>query len=274
MKLGIDKAVNRIKLKILGWLQIAAAYGIVYWVFRDTVRFDCSGIEDVKPPYIVLGNHTSFIDPALVQCAIAKYPCYFLTTNFYFRLPVIGKILSFFGAIPKTQFLPDIRSTRGALAVIARGDVVGIFPEGRRSIDGYGFLQPADSTCVVFDEPVKWAAWQRENMSEQVRDENFLMQALVTELRVADKFYGSFRSCGRGYVSLRREGLYFHGRVDGQTTDLFFPIERIPTVSTEFKRDFEICDDKYAWWIFLEEEQQTVQLESAISLLYQLNVGK
>ncbi len=136
MKLGIYKAVARLKLKILGWLQIAAAYSIIYWIFRGSVRFDCSGIKDVKPPFIVLGNHTSFIDSALVQCAIAKYPCYFLTTNFYFRQPVIGKILRLFGAIPKTQFLPDVRSARGALAAIARGDVVGIFPEGRRSIDG------------------------------------------------------------------------------------------------------------------------------------------
>jgi len=407
MKFDTFKAVTRIKLKILGWLQIAAAYGSVYWVFRGNVRFNRSGIKDIKPPFIVLGNHTSFIDPALVQCAIARYPCYFLTTNFYFRQLVIGKILTLFGAIPKTQFFPDIRSTRGALSVIARGGVIGVFPEGRRSIDGNccdipesiarfikkmkvpvvavktnggylawprwssfwrrgrvetvakqilsaadigvldsrqiyavvcqaltyndydwnrlareryyhrhaaeqlhlilhqcprclgeqrmrskgsrlycsacgntatinecGFLQPVDHTCVVFDDPVKWAAWQRETMSERVRDEKFLIQALVTDLRVADKFYGSFRSCGCGYVSLCREGLYFHGRVDGQTTDLFFPIERLPTISTEFKHDFEICDNKHAWWIFLDEEQQTVRLESAISLLYQLNAGK
>ena len=407
MKFDTFKAVTRIKLKILGWLQIAAAYGSVYWVFRGNVRFNRSGIKDIKPPFIVLGNHTSFIDPALVQCAIARYPCYFLTTNFYFRQLVIGKILTLFGAIPKTQFFPDIRSTRGALSVIARGGVIGVFPEGRRSIDGNccdipesiarfikkmkvpvvavktnggylawprwssfwrrgrvetvakqilsaadigvldsrqiyavvcqaltyndydwnrlareryyhrhaaeqlhlilhqcprclgeqrmrskgsrlycsacgntatinecGFLQPVDHTCVVFDDPVKWAAWQRETMSERVRDEKFLIQALVTDLRVADKFYGSFRSCGCGYVSLCREGLYFHGQVDGQTTDLFFPIERLPTISTEFKHDFEICDNKHAWWIFLDEEQQTVRLESAISLLYQLNAGK
>ncbi|HWQ71677.1 MAG TPA: lysophospholipid acyltransferase family protein [Desulfitobacteriaceae bacterium] len=406
MKLAIYKAAAQIKHKILGLLQVAAAYVIVYWVFRG-VRFDRSGIKELRPPFIVLGNHTSFVDPALVQCAVARYPCYFLTTNFYFRHPVIGKILNLFGAIPKIQFLPDVRSTRGALAAIARGDVVGIFPEGRRSIDGsccdipdsiarfikkvkvpvvavktnggyfawprwsafrrsgrvetvakqiltatdicvmdskqiysaicqgltyndydwnrcakeryyhrhaaeqlhlilhqcprclgeqimrskknrlycsacgnaaivdeYGFLQPLDYKCVVFDDPVKWTAWQRENMLALVRDEKFLIQAVVTELRIADKFYGVFRSCGCGIVSLQCEGLYFHGKVNGQITDLFFPIERMPTISTEFKHDFEICDDKNAWLIFLEEEQQTVRLESAISLLYQLNVRK
>lgn len=406
MKLNALKVAMRLKLTIGGWLQVAAAYGAVYWLLNGSVRFDRSGIAAIKPPFIVLGNHPSLLDPALVQCALARYPCCFLTTDFYFRQPVIGKILRLFGAIPKTQFLPDIRSVRGALAVIARGGVVGIFPEGRRSIDGscceipasiarlikkmkvsvvavktnggylawprwssfgrrgrvetaakqilsaadidlldtgqiyavicqaltyndydwnrqakaryrhrraaeqlhhilhqcprcsrerkmrsqgnrlycsacgnaaaideYGFLQPVDAACVVFADPVKWAAWQREAMSQRVRDGNFCIQAFATDLRVADKSNGPFRSCGCGHVSLRREGLYFHGRIDGQATDLFFPIERLPTISTEFDHDFEISDDQHAWWIFLEEEQQTVRLESAISILYQSDCG-
>lgn len=402
MKFDALKTAMRVKLIIGGRLQIAAAYGVVYWVLNGAVRFDRSGIADIKPPFIVLGNHTSLLDPALVQCALEKYHCCFLTTDFYFRQPVIGKILKLFGAIPKTQFLPDIRSARGALTVIARGGVIGIFPEGRRSIDGsccdipesiarlikklkvpvvavktnggylawprwspfwrkgrvetaarqilsaadidrldpeqiyavvrrelayndyewnrlakerychrraaeqlhhllhqcprclreqtmrskgkelycsacgntavideFGFLQPADPACVVFADPVKWAAWQREAMSERLRDKNFCIQASVSELRVADKSNGAFRSCGYGYVSLCREGLYFYGWIDGRTAELFFPIERLPTISTEFQHDFEICDDQHDWWIFLEEEQQTVRLESAISLLYQ-----
>jgi hypothetical protein len=30
-------------------------------------------------------------------------------------------------------------------------------------VDKYGFLQPFDDKCVVFDDPVKWTVWQREN---------------------------------------------------------------------------------------------------------------
>jgi len=96
------------------------------------------------------------------------------------------------------------------------------------------------------------------------------MQAKVKELRVADRYCGSYRSCGRGRIVLRKEGLDFYGQVDRQTTKLFFPITMIPTISTEFQYDFEVCDDKNAWWIFLEEEQQTIRFESAISILYQL----
>jgi 1-acyl-sn-glycerol-3-phosphate acyltransferase len=409
MKPVIHKTAARFKHKILGMLQVAAAYLSVYLAFSGgrSLQVDRSALKEIKPPFIVLANHTSFIDPALIQFVVAKYPCYFLTTNFYFRHPLIGKLLHLFGAIPKIQFFPDIRSTRGALAAIARGDVVGIFPEGRRSIDGsccdipesiarfikkvkvpvvavkinggyfawprwsaswrpghmettakllftaddigamdakqiysavcqalsyndydwnrsareryshqhiaeqlhlilhqcprclreqimrsrqnrlycsgcgnaaiideYGFLQPFDHTCVVFDDPVKWTAWQRKNILALVSDEQFLIQTAVCELRTADKYYGTFRRCGYGLLYLRHAGLYFHGQVDGQTTDLFFPIDRVPTISTEFKNDFEICDDTTAWWIFLAEEQQTVRLECAISLLYKLYVEK
>ncbi|VBB09796.1 phospholipid/glycerol acyltransferase [Lucifera butyrica] len=392
------------KRKLLGLLQIAAAYLIVYWISgRSGLRVDRSGIKGLKPPFIVLGNHTSNLDPALVQLALGLHPCRFLTTNFYFRLPIIGKLLRLFGAIPKIQFLPDIRSTRGALAALARGESVGIFPEGRRSVDGSccpipdsiarfikkanvpvvavktnggyfvwprwssfwrsgrlesvaklllttadlsvmdtaqiqavvcramdyndydwnrqaktryphrrgaeglhrilhqcprclaeramrsrenrlycsacgntalydatGFLRPLDENCVIWEDTVQWAAWQRENLLAQLQAENFQLQAAVKELRVADPFYGPYRRCGSGQVTLRPAGLYFHGSVDGQPTDLFFPIERLPAISTEFGYDFEICDDQHAWWVFLVEEQQTVRLETAISLLYRL----
>ncbi|MDR3566003.1 MAG: lysophospholipid acyltransferase family protein [Negativicutes bacterium] len=404
MTLIISKAAARLKCKLLGLLQVVAAHAIVYWVFRGRtyLKVDRSSMKDLKPPFIVLGNHTSYFDPALVQYAVAPYSCRFLTSNCYFRHPVIGRILSLFGAIPKIQFSPDVRSTRGALAAIARGEVVGIFPEGRRSIDGSccpipdslarfikkakvpvvsvktnggyfvwprwssfrragrvetvarqlfttadisvmdtrqihniicqtldyneydwnrdakvcyshqkiaeqlhfilhqcprclggqtmrskgnrlycsvcgntavldgcGFLQPFDAECVVFDDPVKWTAWQREDMTALLRDDDFQLKATVKELRVADKYCGAYRNCGCGQISLRKEGLYFHGKIDGQMTDLFFPIEILPTISTEFGYDFEICDENHAWWIFIEEEQQIVRLESAISILYQ-----
>lgn len=409
MKSTIAKAAIRLSLGLLGLLQIAAAYAVVFWVFRNfsRVTVDRTGIKGLKPPFIVLGNHTSNLDPAFVQIAVARYPCYFLTSSFYFRGPVVGKILSLFGAIPKIQFSPDIRSTRGALAVLARGDVVGVFPEGRRSIDGscgpvpdslarfikkaavpvvfvktnggyltwprwsvfrrpgqieitakllftvaqiramdtshiqnlvckemaysdyewnrrtksvfrhlkaaeglhrilhqcprclgerrmrskgislycsecgnaalvdqYGFFHPADDKCLVFTDPVSWTAWQRDNLRVVLGDSDFYIQAVVKELFVADKFHGAYHSCGQGHLCLRREGIYLHGTVDGKSRDLFFPIGLLPSVSTEFSYDFEICDEKNAWWIFLEEEQQTVRLESALALLHQKSGSK
>jgi ribosomal protein S27AE len=405
MKFMIPKVAIWSGRRILGLLQIVVAYVIIFWIFkgRTNMRVDRSGIQGIKPPFIVLGNHTSNFDPALVQYVVAPYPCYFLTSNFYFRLPILGKILNIFGVIPKIQFFPDMRSMRGTMEVIARGDVVGIFPEGRRSIDGsgcpipesiarlikkfkvpvvsvrtnggyfvwprwssacrsgrvetvakqiltteeilkmdvkeihnvvrqalayndydwnssarvryqhknaaeqlhlilhqcprcvapqtmrskgsrlycsvcgntavideYGFLHPFDDQCVVFDDPVKWNAWQRRNMIALLQDDDFQINAKVKDLRIADKYYGPYRSCGYGEMFLRKDGIHFRGKVDGLTTELFFPMEMMPSVSTEYNYDFEVCDNKNAWWFFLEEEQQTVRIEMAISLIYEL----
>lgn len=404
MKLILLQAAIRLKRKILGLLQISAAYVIVRWIFKNgaELKVDRSAIQGMRPPFIVLGNHTSNFDPALVQYILSSYPCYFLTSNFYFRLPFVGRVLNFFGAIPKIQFYPDMRSMRRTAEAIARGDVVGIFPEGRRSIDGsccpipesvaklikkskvpvvavktsggyfvwprwssfwrpgnvetvakqiltaeqigkmdvrqiyevicqaltyndydwnhtikahychknaaeqlhiilhqcprclaertmrskgnrlyctscgntavmdeFGFLQPLDDESVIFDDPVKWQAWQRRNMLALLNNDDFHIRAGVKDLRVADKYYDAYRSCGQGEIVLKKDGLHFCGEVDGQLTELFFPSEMMPAISTEFRNDFEICDNVNAWWVFLEEEQQTVRLETAISLIYE-----
>lgn len=394
-----------LRIKIGALLQITLSYILVRWLFRGgRLQINSSTGEALQPPFLVLGNHTSNIDPALVQFILTPQPCYFLTTNFYFRHPLLGKLLRLAGAIPKVQFLPDLRAAHRALALLNQDKIVGIFPEGRRSIDGscgdipysiarfiqkakvpvltvktqggyfvwprwssfwrpgqievtinqlltgqeaatlpleqlhakvrealsyndydwnrqaghdyshrraaerldlilhqcprclrersmnsrqnklyceacgntalldrHGFLQPAYAQCITFATPVQWSAWQQQQMLSLIENKNFRLQLPVKEIRVADPLYGPYRRCSNsGQVNLYQEGLYFHGKIDGQMRDLFFPIERLPTVSTEFNYDFEICDTHNAWWIFLEERQQTIRLENAIALLHQL----
>jgi len=404
MKKMLISALGRLQRKVLGLLQISAAKVVIYCVFKRgaQIRIDRGTIKGVKPPFIVLGNHTSNFDPALVQYVLAPHPCYFLTSNYYFRLPVVGRILNIFRAIPKIQFYPDIRSTRRVAEAMARGEAVGIFPEGRRSIDGsccpisdavarlikkfnvpviavrtsggyfvwprwspfwrsgsvetvatqlltkeeigrldvreihdvicralayndyawnlaagehyghhraaenlhlvlhqcprcllertmrsegtrlycrkcgnaavldgYGFLQPADSESVIFPDPVQWNAWQREKMRGLLRDAHFTIEAKVKDLRVADKYHGKYRRCGYGKIVVNKDGIQFRGSVDGQMRELFFPREILPAISTEFKADFEVCDQANAWWFFLAEEQQTVRIETALSIMYE-----
>jgi 1-acyl-sn-glycerol-3-phosphate acyltransferase len=408
-KLGLTQKIKKLLSSVGGLLQIMAAYSMAYWVMGRQVVWqrDVSAIQGLKPPFVVLGNHTSNLDPALVQIVIAPWHCQFLTSNFYFRLPILGRLLTIFGCIPKIQFASDLRSTRRALAALAQGGVVGIFPEGRRSIDGStgpitdsvarfikmakvpvvtvktqggylvwprwsafwrsgkleteakvlftvqqirelsvgqiyadvcqalaydeyewnrqakvecdhpkageklhqilhqcprclaeqsmvgkgarlvctncentaqvdrnGSLQPLDSRCVVFSDPVQWFAWQDGQLAASLDQGDYSFQAVVADIQVADKFYGAYRSCGSGQVELTQEGLRFAGIIDGQSQELFFPIALLPSVSTEFALDFEICDEENAWWIFLAEEQQTIRLERAIAGLHQRSLVK
>lgn len=408
IKHNLIKPASGIKQKIAGLLQITVARAIVLGIFGFGTRLQIKreGLTGIKPPFVVLGNHSSNLDPALVQVVFSAYPCYFLTSNYYFRLPIVGALLRFCGAIPKIQFYPDSRSLRRAVAVIAGGGVLGIFPEGRRSIDGSccpitdsvakllkklavpvltvtthggyfvwprwsplwrssrvetvvrqlfsveelasmdvdeiygkirsaltyndyrwnrqagvklrneniaenlhlilhqcprcfsvqamrsknnrltcrvcgntalmdesGFLFPADETNRVFADPVQWNAWQRKNMLAWLQKEKFSLRVRVTKLYVADKFVGAYRRCGSGEMILDPAGIKFLGKVDGKSSRLFFPAEMIPAISTEFKTDFELCDNTCSWRFFLAEEQRTIQIETAISLLYEQNNG-
>jgi 1-acyl-sn-glycerol-3-phosphate acyltransferase len=366
------------------------------------IHIDRSAMGGIKPPYIVLANHTSNFDPALVQVAIGNDACKFMTSNYYFRLPLGGYILRKWGAIAKIQFSPDLRALRGALDVLAHGGVIGIFPEGRRSVDGSlcdlsdslvrflqkaqvtvvvvkihggyflwprwaakwrparvevavrrlftpaelqagsvteiyaqicqalayndyrwlygagaklisppsvdglhkilhqcprclaprvmqskndrlfctachnsaqlnesGVLAPLDEQCVVFADPVAWNAWQRRYQAERIREGRADFHATVSELRVADKFRGGYRCCGCGELTLQQAGLMFRGQIDGQAAELLFPLAHVSAVSTEFGFDFEICDASHAWWFFLQEPQQTIILDTLISLYNQ-----
>jgi len=60
----------------------------------------------------------------------------FLTSNLFFRHPLVGWLLRGVGAIPKIQFRSDPRALKAMLRVISLKGVIGIFPEGTRSADG------------------------------------------------------------------------------------------------------------------------------------------
>ena len=93
-------------------------------------------LTTMKGPLIVLSNHPSYLDPPLVAMVLPKRRIHFLTTQVFFRNPLIGWILFKVGAIPKIQFRSDSRALKAMLKVLGRGGALSIFPEGQRSIDG------------------------------------------------------------------------------------------------------------------------------------------
>ncbi len=92
-------------------------------------------LKDIEPPYIVLANHTNFWDPFLLSMCFPG-PVYFVTSDAYFRNPVLKVLLKLVGAIPKTKRISDPRSIRGIMEVVKNKGIIGIFPEGNRNWDG------------------------------------------------------------------------------------------------------------------------------------------
>lgn len=88
------------------------------------------------PPYILLGNHVTSFDPFIMAYGI-NHPINYVTSDAFFRNPLLRFFLNRLGCIPKTKFMSDSTAARAMLNVKKNGGIVGIFPEGARSWDGH-----------------------------------------------------------------------------------------------------------------------------------------
>lgn len=105
-------------------------------------------IRKLPRPFTVLGNHPSYIDPFLTGGALYPVKVNFLAAANFFRSRKLRSFLYLGGIIPKTQFRADPGAIKSMLKVVKRGGVLGIFPEGARSIDGTSL--PVDETITKF----------------------------------------------------------------------------------------------------------------------------
>jgi 1-acyl-sn-glycerol-3-phosphate acyltransferase len=111
--------------------------GVVLMFFRPFFRVRRVGPPPSIPdgPVIFCANHASYLDPAFLQLTIPRRVS-FVMTNAFYRRSTVRWFFALVRAIP-TEAGPLARdSVRKALAVLERGEAIGLFPEGRLSRDG------------------------------------------------------------------------------------------------------------------------------------------
>src|SRR3954452_1881307 len=84
---------------------------------------------------LLASNHRSFLDPFVIGCCIRR-PIYFVAKQELFENRLMGWFLNCMGAFPIRRGESDEESMKTALALLERGDVVVIFPEGTRTRGG------------------------------------------------------------------------------------------------------------------------------------------
>lgn len=112
------------------WPGLRPLFGL-YW------RFRLEGAVDAVPtrgPLIVAANHASFLDPWLLSIVFPRDVRFLVTRNWYYKNRRWERFFAAQGCLPVME-TPDA-TLRMVCRVLERGDVVGIFPEGRISADG------------------------------------------------------------------------------------------------------------------------------------------
>lgn len=114
---------------------------LVYWLVRGILqpffhiyfRLSRIGREHLpaEGPYIIAANHRSFLDPFVIA-TMARRPMYYVAKKELFKRPWQAWILNALGAFPVDRGAGDEQFIETAKAILARGDVVLIFPEGTR----------------------------------------------------------------------------------------------------------------------------------------------
>ena len=91
-------------------------------------------MEGLKPPYIFLSNHMSFIDFELA--AMGTFPARVnnvVNIDGYYRRAWLMELI---GAICTRKFTTDLHLVKSIKKVLERGDVLGMYPEARYSPGG------------------------------------------------------------------------------------------------------------------------------------------
>jgi len=82
-------------------------------------------------PVIIAANHRSFLDPFVIA-TMAGRPMYYVAKKELFRNRIQAWILNALGAFPVDRGRGDGEMIETAKAILARGDIVLMFPEGPR----------------------------------------------------------------------------------------------------------------------------------------------
>ena len=135
-------------LRPLTWLLSAPAALKHRTVIRKT------GMENIKPPYVLLCNHNAFMDFKVATMAMFPHRANYIVAIDGF----IGRewLLRDVGCICKRKFTNDITLIRQLRQVIKNGDIAVIYPEARYSLCGTTAVLPASlgKLCRMLGVPV------------------------------------------------------------------------------------------------------------------------
>lgn len=111
---------------------------IYKFILKLFFKFEVIGKENIpkKGPFIMVSNHVSYADPAVMGVTCNTVPITFMAKQELFDKSFFGKWIKAVGCIPVGRHSGSSRPLKTALRKLKEGGALGIFPEGKRSTDG------------------------------------------------------------------------------------------------------------------------------------------
>lgn len=119
--------------------------GFLTWALcRIMGGFEVRGKEHVPKQggAVICANHVSYLDPPVLGTAILPRRTYYMAKKELFEIPLFGWLIRKCYAFPVERDTSDLEAIRHGLQLLRQGELLIVFPEGGRSLDGA--LQPGN----------------------------------------------------------------------------------------------------------------------------------
>ncbi|MEW6417921.1 MAG: lysophospholipid acyltransferase family protein [Nitrospirota bacterium] len=136
--------LGRDKKQIAGWVKSSkfsnGFYGFLKIIcsifFKVFYRLEVIGAENVPKEggVIVAANHVSYLDPPVIGVALKRQPTY-MAKEGLFKIPLLGALIRLF-SFPVRRGRPQPSIIKEAIKKLKQGELIVMFPEGSRSVDG------------------------------------------------------------------------------------------------------------------------------------------
>lgn len=96
---------------------------------------------------IICCNHKSYLDAAFMAVPF-KRQIHFMAMNELFKNRLLSRFFYKLGVFPVKRGTGDIKAIRNALEVLNNGNVLGIFPQGKRVLKDVSF-EPKEGVSII-----------------------------------------------------------------------------------------------------------------------------
>ena len=122
------------------WLVVAKVTGLLpAWLFFTPKVYYAEGAPRrgrLPRPCLLMSNHTSLMDFPLYLVVFWKHTVRFLMAEVLYRNKLLATLLNWLGGIRVEREAFDLGFVAESLAVLDKGGVVGVFPQGRLPVKG------------------------------------------------------------------------------------------------------------------------------------------